>query len=105
MDGSTQQLTNGKARAYWRDSVESYEKPSVWRACLDLLTSAVAYVALMVTMYLLVGDHPWLVLGLAVPTSGFLLRTFILFHDRTHGSFLPSRRGHLWGGPLTRLPG
>jgi len=34
----------------------------------------------------------WLVLAVAIPASGFLLRTFILFHDCTHGSFLPSRK-------------
>ena len=57
----------------------------------------------MVAMYLLVGDHPWLVLALAIPTSGFLLRTFIVFHDCTHGSFVPSRRGNVWIGRITGL--
>jgi omega-6 fatty acid desaturase (delta-12 desaturase) len=99
----TQQPTEGKARAYWRESVASFERPTYWRATLDLATSAVAYVALMVVMYMLVGHHPWLVLALAVPTSGFLLRTFIIFHDCTHGSFLPSRRGNLWVGRITGL--
>jgi omega-6 fatty acid desaturase (delta-12 desaturase) len=97
------QAGDGKARAYWRDSVASFERASVPRAVLDLLTSAVAYVALMVVMYLLVGDHPWLVLALAIPTSGFLLRTFIVFHDCTHGSFLPTKRQNRWVGRITGL--
>jgi omega-6 fatty acid desaturase (delta-12 desaturase) len=100
---SLQQPTDGKARAYWRDSVASFEQASWWRAGLDLLTSAVAYVALMVVMYLLVGDHPWLALALAIPTSGFLLRTFIVFHDCTHGSFLPTKRQNRWVGRFTAL--
>jgi acyl-lipid omega-6 desaturase (Delta-12 desaturase) len=99
----TQQPTEGKARAYWRDSVAGFEKPSWWRAIVDLIASAVAYILLMVGMYLLVGDHPWLVLALAVPTSGFLLRTFIVFHDCAHGSFVPSRRGNVWIGRITGL--
>jgi omega-6 fatty acid desaturase (delta-12 desaturase) len=97
------QAGDGKARAYWRDSVAGFERASVPRAILDLLLSAVAYVALMVVMYLLVDDHPWLVLALAIPTSGFLLRTFIVFHDCTHGSFLPTKRENRWVGRITGL--
>jgi omega-6 fatty acid desaturase (delta-12 desaturase) len=33
-----------------------------------------------------------------VPAAGFLLRTFIIFHDCTHGSFLRSKRGNVWLG-------
>ncbi|HEY0280743.1 MAG TPA: fatty acid desaturase [Solirubrobacterales bacterium] len=97
------QAGSGRERAYWRDSVAGFERASVPRAILDLLTSAVAYFALMVVMYLLVGDHPWLVLALAIPTSGFLLRTFIVFHDCTHGSFMPTKRQNKWVGRITGL--
>jgi len=34
----------------------------------------------------------------ALPASAFLVRTFIVFHDCTHGSFLPSRRANAWLG-------
>jgi omega-6 fatty acid desaturase (delta-12 desaturase) len=97
------QANDSKARVYWRDSVVSFERASVPRAILGLLTSAVAYVALMVVMYLLVDDHAWLVLALSIPTSGFLLRTFIVFHDCTHGSFLPTKRENRWVGRITGL--
>jgi acyl-lipid omega-6 desaturase (Delta-12 desaturase) len=97
------QANDSKARVYWRDSVVSFERASVPRAVLDLLTSAVAYVALTVVMYLLVGDQPWLVLALAIPASGFLLRTFIVFHDCTHGSFMPTKRENRWVGRITGL--
>jgi len=39
-----------------------------------------------------------LVLAIAVPAAGFLLRTYILFHDCAHGSFLPGRRANAWVG-------
>jgi omega-6 fatty acid desaturase (delta-12 desaturase) len=35
---------------------------------------------------------------LAVPTAAFLVRTFVVFHDCSHGSFLRSRRGNAWLG-------
>jgi omega-6 fatty acid desaturase (delta-12 desaturase) len=33
-------------------------------------------------------------LVLALPAAGFLIRSFIVFHDCTHGSFLPTKRGN-----------
>jgi omega-6 fatty acid desaturase (delta-12 desaturase) len=39
-----------------------------------------------------------LVLALVLPTAVFLVRTFIVFHDCSHGSFVSSRRGNAWLG-------
>jgi omega-6 fatty acid desaturase (delta-12 desaturase) len=64
----------------------------------------VPYVALSVLMYISLGKVPyWATLALAIPTGGFLMRTFIVFHDCTHGSFLPSRRANVWVGRLSGL--
>ncbi len=65
---------------------------------LDLATSVVAYVALTALSYILLDVSYWLVLALAVPAAGFLLRTYILFHDCTHGSLMPSKRANAWLG-------
>jgi omega-6 fatty acid desaturase (delta-12 desaturase) len=64
----------------------------------DLATSVVAYIALTAAMYALLQVSYALVLVLAMPAAGFMLRTFIVFHDCTHGSFLPSRRLNRWVG-------
>ena len=56
------------------------------------------YLALSVLMYLSLDVSGWLTLALAVPAAGFLLRTFIMFHDCTHGAFLPTRRANAWCG-------
>jgi omega-6 fatty acid desaturase (delta-12 desaturase) len=93
----------GRSGPYWRGSVARFERASAWRAGLDLVTSAIAYVALMIVMYLTLGVSVWLTLALAIPTAGFLLRTFIVFHDCAHGSFLTSRRANLWLGRITGL--
>ncbi len=44
-----------------------------------------------------------LVLLLAVPAAGFLVRTYILFHDCAHGSLLPWRRANAWLGSALAL--
>ncbi len=89
--------------SFWRESLKPYTKPRVARSTLELLTSAVAYLALTAAMYALMPVSVLLTLVLAVPAAGFLLRTFIVFHDCTHGSFLPSRRANKWVGILTGL--
>jgi len=70
---------------------------------LDVATSLVPYVALFVVMYELLDVSYLAVLAVAIPASGFLVRTFIVFHDCAHGSFLPSRRANTWLGVLAGL--
>ena len=60
------------------------------------MTSVVPYLALMALQIWMLeaGISFWVVLPIAIPTAGFLLRTFIVFHDCTHGSFMPTKRGN-----------
>ena len=90
-------------RPFWREDLAPYAQPDLRRSILDLLTSVVPYLALSYVMYLALGVSYVLVLALAIPTSGFLVRTFIIFHDCTHGSFLPSRRANAWLGVVLGL--
>lgn len=72
-------------------------------AVLDLATSVLPYLVLITAMYALLQVSYVLVLVLAVPAAGFMLRTFIVFHDCAHGSFLPSRRLNQWVGVMCSL--
>jgi omega-6 fatty acid desaturase (delta-12 desaturase) len=83
---------------FWRDALAPYARPHVGRSVLDIGTSVVPYLALSATMYLLLNVSYLLALAIAVPAAGFLLRTYIIFHDCTHASFLPSRRANTWLG-------
>lgn len=70
---------------------------------LDLATSVLPYALLSAAMYWLLGYSYALTLLLAIPTAGFLLRTYILFHDCAHGSFLPGKRANRWLGRTLAL--
>jgi omega-6 fatty acid desaturase (delta-12 desaturase) len=85
----------------WRTSIARHERASMSRSLLDLATSVLPYLVLTVAMYLSLDVSIWITLALALPTAGFLLRTFIVFHDCAHGSFLPTSRGNLWLGRFT----
>jgi len=79
-------------------ALAAYSVPHLGRALLDIATSVVPYFALSVLMYLSLDVSYLLTLAIAIPAAGFLLRTFILFHDCTHGAFVPTRRANTWLG-------
>jgi omega-6 fatty acid desaturase (delta-12 desaturase) len=54
-------------------------------------------------MYLTLDVSYLLALGLAIPAAGFVLRTYIVFHDCAHGSFLPPKRANAWLGVAVGL--
>lgn len=87
----------------WREILAPYARPRLGRSLLDVATSIVPYVAFSVLMYLVVDVAPLLALALAVPAAGFLLRTYMVFHDCAHGSFLPYRRANAWLGVAAGL--
>jgi omega-6 fatty acid desaturase (delta-12 desaturase) len=82
----------------WREALAPYAQPHLGRSLLDIATSVVPYLVLSVVMYLALGVSYLLVMAIAIPTAGFLVRTFILFHDCSHGSFLASKRANAWLG-------
>jgi omega-6 fatty acid desaturase (delta-12 desaturase) len=91
---------NGERGAHWTHALAPFARPSVPRSILDLLTAVVPYLGLLVAMYYSLRVSHLLTLGLGVLAAGFLLRTYIIFHDCSHGSFLPSKRGNLWLGSV-----
>jgi acyl-lipid omega-6 desaturase (Delta-12 desaturase) len=82
----------------WREILVPYARPCLARSLLNIATSVVPYLTLSVLMYLSLDESYLLTLALAIPTAGFLVRVFIVFHDCAHGSFLPSKRANAWLG-------
>jgi omega-6 fatty acid desaturase (delta-12 desaturase) len=87
----------------WNQVLAPYVKPRLARSLLDVATSVVPYLALSVVMYVLLGVSDLLVLALAIPTAGFLVRTFVMFHDCTHGSLMASKRANHYVGTVCGL--
>jgi omega-6 fatty acid desaturase (delta-12 desaturase) len=92
-----------QAPGHWRDSLSSYARPRRLRSLVDVITSVVAYLAMSVAMYYSLEVSPALAFALAPVSAVFLLRTYIVFHDCSHGSFLASRRANAWLGALCGL--
>ena len=86
-----------------RPALAEYAQPRLGRSVLEIVTSVVPYLALSVLMYLTLDVSKPLTLLLALPTAGFLVRTFVVFHDCAHGSFSPSKRANATVGRLLGL--
>ena len=101
--GTTPDSAPGMGAICWRDLLAPYAKPRLGRSLIDIATSLVPYLALSVLMYLSLDVSYFLTLALAVPTAGFLVRVFVMFHDCSHGSLLPSKRANAWMGIVLGL--
>lgn len=89
--------------ALLRESLTAYVRPRPLRSFLDVMTSVVAYLGMSVAIYFALRVSPLLAIVLAPVSAVFLLRTYIVFHDCSHGSFLASRRGNVWLGTFCGL--
>jgi acyl-lipid omega-6 desaturase (Delta-12 desaturase) len=103
IDSSEPAERSRSARPYWCGALDPYARASLPRSALSLLTSVAPYLAVSVLMYFLLSVSWVLTLVLAVPAAGFLVRTYIVFHDCAHASFLPSRRANRWLGTTLGL--
>jgi omega-6 fatty acid desaturase (delta-12 desaturase) len=88
------------AAASLRAVLAVYSKPRLGRSLLDIATSVLPYLGLLVGIYFARRVSSVLALALAVPAAGFLLRTFVVFHDCAHGSFFRARRANALAGAL-----
>ena len=80
--------------ASWRKVVPKYQEPNVRRAIAQAITTLGLLVVALVVMQLSLALPYWVTFLLAIPTAGMLVRTFIIMHDCSHGSFLPWRRAN-----------
>jgi acyl-lipid omega-6 desaturase (Delta-12 desaturase) len=91
-------------RPDWLSKLKFYTGGEKWKSINQLANTVIPYLTLFIVMMIMlkIGMPYWFILIFAPVTSGFLVRTFILFHDCTHNSFFKSERsnvivGHLLG--------
>jgi len=85
-----------------------YQKSDTRRSVWQLVNTLIPYVILWVLMYFSLQVSYVLTLVLSVIAAGFLVRTFIFFHDCGHNSFFPSTQLNkivgFWLGILVFTP-
>lgn len=84
-----------------RQDVAPFAKSDTAKSIFQMVNTIIPLIALWVAGYMLVDVSPWLTVGLSVISAGFVVRTFIIFHDCTHGSFFKSKKANDWVGFVT----
>jgi acyl-lipid omega-6 desaturase (Delta-12 desaturase) len=84
-----------------KKQVAPYEKSTTKDSVMQIINTLVPFFALWYLAYVSLSVSYWLALIPIVIAAGFLVRTFIIFHDCTHHSFFKSRRANRIVGTLT----
>ncbi len=92
-----------KVKAEWQEAVARYASPDVRSGIWQVVNTLGPYFALWYLMVRSLEISYWLTLLLAIPTSGFMVRAFIIFHDCGHASFFKSRWANDTVGVITGL--
>ncbi len=78
----------------WEKVVMKYNRPVLRKSIGQILNSLIPLIILWFLMVESLQISYWITLLLAVLSSGFLIRLFIIFHDCGHGSFFRSRKAN-----------
>ena len=91
-----------------RKDVQPFAKSESKISIRQMFNTITPLILLWTIGYLTVSISPWLGVISAILASGFVVRTFIIFHDCTHGSFFKNKKANdsvgFLAGILTSFP-
>lgn len=77
------------SRSDWRSIINRYAGPDVRVSLWQVASTLFLLVAGLIFAHWLMEPAPWAAALLVLPLAGLLIRTFVIMHDCSHGSFLP----------------
>ncbi|PUB16668.1 fatty acid desaturase [Paenisporosarcina sp. OV554] len=86
-----------------RKLVAPFEKSDMSSSVKQIINTIPPFFILWFLAYLSLDVSIFLTLALAIAASGFIVRTFIIFHDCTHGSFFKSKKANSVLGTITGI--
>jgi len=96
-------MVSEKKSPDWKIATVPYQYPDISRSIWQIINSLGPLILLFAGMYLSLKISYWITLALSIPAAGFLVRTFIIFHDCCHGSFFKSKRANRIMGYITGI--
>lgn len=84
-----------------KKDVMPYAKSQIQTSVIQLLNTILPFFALWFLAYQSLSISFWLSLPFSILAAGFLVRSFIIFHDCAHGSFFKSKKLNDFFGTLT----
>lgn len=86
-----------------KKEVAPYEQVDTWASVKQIFSTIVPLIGLWVMAYWSLSVSYWLTIPIIIIAAGFVIRTFILFHDCCHQSFFKSRRANDILGTITGI--
>jgi acyl-lipid omega-6 desaturase (Delta-12 desaturase) len=78
----------------WIEIVAKYQKPDFAKAIWQVINTGIPFIFLWAAMYYAYQYSYWAMLPIAMISSGFFVRLFIIQHDCGHNSFFPSKKAN-----------
>ncbi|MFD1864863.1 fatty acid desaturase [Planococcus chinensis] len=89
--------------AQLRKFVAPFEKADVKASVQQLLNTIPPFILFWFLAYQALDVSIWLTIALSAVAGGFVIRTFIIFHDCTHGSFFKNKKANAIVGTITGI--
>jgi len=86
-----------------QSELADYQRPDRWRSIWQLVNTLIPYGILWYVAYRTLDYSFWITLPVIALLAGFLVRTFVIFHDCGHGSFFRSKKANDFWGVLTGI--
>lgn len=89
--------------AQLRKFVAPFEKADVKASVRQLVNTIPPFIFFWFLAYQALDVSVWLTVALSAVAAGFVIRTFIIFHDCTHGSFFKNKKANAVVGTITGI--
>ncbi|MBC5635446.1 fatty acid desaturase [Ornithinibacillus sp. BX22] len=90
-------------QAQLRKSVTPYAKSNTKTSIIQILNTIIPFILLWFLAYQSLSISIWLTIALSIIAAGFVVRTFIIFHDCTHMSFFKNKKANRIVGTITGI--
>jgi acyl-lipid omega-6 desaturase (Delta-12 desaturase) len=90
-------------QAQLRKSVLPFAQSNTRASIIQILNTIVPYLLLWFLAYKSLTVSVWLTFALCILAAGFVVRTFIIFHDCTHMSFFQNKKANRVLGTITGI--
>ena len=94
-------MTDSEKTKKLRKDVAPFAKSEKRKSIMQMANTLIPLLAAWALGFYLLQYSPWLTVVCSVVAAGFVVRTFIIFHDCTHGSFFKNKKANDYVGFVT----
>ena len=97
----TTMITDAEKTKKLRKDVASFAKSETRKSIMQICNTLIPLLVAWTLGFYLLQFSPWYTIACSIVAAGFVVRTFIILHDCTHGSFFKSKKANNRVGFIT----